>query len=326
MRILLVAKPWKGGLAHYLYRTLEALFPGEVCWLPTRPVSRRDRWAYQRGRARWQQRLLERIGQGPWQTAIFINPLPVFEELPRRSEHVLWLTDGPRPRAGELHPYGRVFVADPGYAADVEAVVGAERFAGTLPFACFPSLHHPAGNPIGRAGVCFIGNRDPRRDEPLARLLRSGLTPTIVGNNFMHHPLFWRYPHCFRPPVAFAKQGAVYGRHLISINVHATIVRQGTNMRTFEAAAFGIPQLVEYRPGLEEFFTPGREIAIYRQPDELLPRLQELLAEPARALAMAALARERALREHTYGQRVRRLLAGLVKVPAGSLPSTTRNG
>ena len=316
MKILLVAKPWKGGLANYLFRTLEELFPGEVLWLPTRPATARERWAYRRDKTSWQRRLLDKIRQTPCRAAIFVNHLPLFEELPRRPEHVLWLTDGPRPKEGELSPYGRVFLSDPGYAAEVIEAVGAERYAGELPFGCFPSIHRPQPGTADR-GVCFIGNRDPKRDEHLGRLLAAGVRPTIVGNYFLHHPLFWRHPGCFRPAVANERQGVVYARHRLSLNIHAAVVRRGTNMRTFEAAAYGIPQLVEYREGLETLFEPEREIAVYRTPDELPARVEALLADPEAASTMARRARERALREHSYRRRVAQMLADLVPVAEG---------
>ena len=36
-KYLLVAKPWRGGLANYVFRALEELYPGEVFWLESHP-------------------------------------------------------------------------------------------------------------------------------------------------------------------------------------------------------------------------------------------------------------------------------------------------
>ena len=135
---------------------------------------------------------------------------------------------------------------------------------------------------------------------------------TIIGNYFLHHDIFWRCPWCFRPAVANEAMGRVYARHRLSINLHAQVVRHGTNMRTFECAGYGIPQLVENLPGLEKVFEPDREIATFAEEGEMLAVLDRLLNDPAGAEAMARRARRRAFREHSYHQRCIDLLAGIL--------------
>lgn len=311
MKVVLVAKPWRGGLASYLFRALQDLFPGEAQWWPTRPIHAAERLDFLRNREAWYGRLMERLVSAEAGAIVFINHLKVFDVLPPRPRKVLWLTDDPKPRAGELSPYEKICLADPGYADGVAASVG-DRYRGEVPFGFCPTVHVPAP-PASRPGdVCFIGNRDPKRDRFLASLLIRGFRPTVVGNYFLRHRLFWRYPACFRPAVANDRMGRVYAAHRVSLNIHAEVLRQGTNMRTFECAAYGIPQLVEYRPGIERFFTPGEEIATFSDEAEMLERLSGLLAEPSRAAGMAARARRRALREHSYHRRAVSLLEGIM--------------
>ena len=100
--------------------------------------------------------------------------------------------------------------------------------------------------------------------------------------------MFWQYPFSFRPAVANDAMGDVYARHKIALNIHARVVRRGTNMRTFECAGYGIPQIVEYRPGIENYFTPEKEILIFRDVDEMAAQIHSLLDDPARAQNMAA--------------------------------------
>jgi spore maturation protein CgeB len=307
VKVLLVAKPWRGGLAGYLYRALIDFFPGEVEWWPTRPTDVAGRLAFLRDRGGWYGRLRDRVARADAGAVLFVNHLRIFDELPERSQQVLWLTDGPRPRAGELAAYGKVCLSDGGYAGEVAAVVG-ERYAGEVGFGCSPALHRPPPAPRRSRDLCFIGNRDPKRDRYLAALLRSCVRPTVVGNYFLHHPLFWRYPGCFRPAVTNERMGAIYAAHRVALNLHATVVRRGTNMRTFECAGYAIPQLVESRPGLEAYFSPGEEIATFEDERDLSARLHELLAAPERAAAMATCARRRALAEHTYHHRCVALL------------------
>jgi spore maturation protein CgeB len=254
---------------------------------------------------------MERLVSAEAGAIVFINHLKMFDDLPPRPRKVLWLTDDPKPRAGELSPYEKICLTDPGYADGVAASVG-DRYRGEVPFGFCPTVHVPAPPASRPDDVCFIGNRDPKRDRYLASLLIRGFRPTVVGNYFLRHRLFWRYPACFRPAVANDRMGRVYAGHRVSLNIHAEVLRQGTNMRTFECAAYGIPQLVEYRPGIERFFTPGEEIATFSDEAEMLERLSGLLAEPSRAAGLAARARRRALREHSYHRRAVSLLEGIV--------------
>ena len=60
--------------------------------------------------------------------------------------------------------------------------------------------------------------------------------------------------------------------------------------------------------GLETWFEPGRELLVVADADGATDAYRELLADPARAEELGTRARERALDEHTYAHRARRLL------------------
>lgn len=316
-KILLVAKPWKGGLGHYIYLALKGFFSEQVVWISTRPQTLSDQIVYRRDRNEWNELLLERVKSANFDAALFINRLDVFENLPPHENMILWLTDGPRPKEGELSPFARVFVTDAGYSHDVLGVVGPERFGGEVSFGYSPDVHCPDAVPRKfKKTLCFIGNRDVKRDKYLEVLFHKGLRPTIVGNYFFHHPLFWRYPQCFRPPVSNRTMGKIYAAHKVSVNIHADVVRQGTNMRTFECAAYGIPQIIEYRPGLERFFLPGDEVVVFSSPEEMLEQANRLLRDSDLANKLATAARQRALAQHTYFHRIAELFQDI-------LPSST---
>src|SRR5207245_3911166 len=82
----------------------------------------------------------------------------------------------------------------------------------------------------------------------------------------------------------------------------------GANMRVFELAAVGTPQLSDAKADIARHFTPGREIVLYRSIAELRARARELLADERARRSLAAAARERALREHTWRHRPEALL------------------
>jgi spore maturation protein CgeB len=67
--------------------------------------------------------------------------------------------------------------------------------------------------------------------------------------------------------------------------------------------------------GIERWFEPGRELLVISSAEEATETYRELLADPASAEELGRRARERALDEHTYAQRARRLL-GLIGLDA----------
>jgi len=312
LKILLVAKPWKGGLARYVFLTLQELYPGSSEWVSTYPGTGFDRFQYALNKNKWKQNLLRRLQRQDYDVAIFINFLKEFEALEYRDTNILWLTDGYTPQLKQLAPYGRIFLSDPGYETALVSVIGTKRYAGVMPFACYPQLHMPEHYAGPQKNLCFIGNRNDKRDGPLGDLFAAGLSPTVIGNYFLFHPLFWKYPAHFIPPIANEKMGAVYARHRLSLNIHARILREGTNMRTFECAGYGISQLVEHRPGIETYFEPQKEIGVFRSSEEMIDLCRNLLGNRPSTVKMAERARKRALAEHTYQQRVKAMLRDIV--------------
>jgi spore maturation protein CgeB len=59
---------------------------------------------------------------------------------------------------------------------------------------------------------------------------------------------------------------------------------------------------------LDTWFEPGRELVVVNDADEATSAYQDLLGDAAAAEELGARARERALDEHTYAHRARRLL------------------
>lgn len=93
----------------------------------------------------------------------------------------------------------------------------------------------------------------------------------------------------------------------ISLNVHGDFMRYGGNMRLFEAAGAGAFQLVDNRPGVREWFTPGEHLVIYDDADDLREKVAYYLAHPAERERIAAAGRAHAVAHHTYAQRLAQL-------------------
>ena len=78
--------------------------------------------------------------------------------------------------------------------------------------------------------------------------------------------------------------------------------------RPFELAMSGATIVSNPHEGIDRWFEPGRELLVVSNAEEATAAYQELLDDPGRAEEMGRAARERALDEHTYLHRARRLL------------------
>jgi spore maturation protein CgeB len=105
----------------------------------------------------------------------------------------------------------------------------------------------------------------------------------------------------------------------INLNItrrpHATVPASSTS-RPFELAMAGATIVSNPHAGIEQWFEPGRELVVVASADEAVSAYEELLGDAAHAEQLGRAARERALDEHTYVHRARRLLELLeVSVP-----------
>ena len=93
----------------------------------------------------------------------------------------------------------------------------------------------------------------------------------------------------------------------ITRRAHASVFASSTS-RPFELAMAGAAIVSNPCAGIERWLEPGRELIVVEDANEAEAAYRELLEEPGRAEELGRAARERALDEHTYVQRARRLL------------------
>ncbi len=112
-----------------------------------------------------------------------------------------------------------------------------------------------------------------------------------------------------------AETARIFNGTDVNINLHSSVSHEGVNPfgdfvnpRTFEIAACSAFQLVDHRSLLPGLFEPGFEVECFSGQPEFLALLDASLSDPASCAEMAARARARVLREHTYPQRMRELL------------------
>jgi spore maturation protein CgeB len=177
-----------------------------------------------------------------------------------------------------------------------------------LAFGCDPAYHRPLdAGARWRAPLVFVGSRDAARARVIAQL--ADLAIAAWGPGWPNGPL---YGDDFIRALA----GATLG-----VNIHQQFgdggdpARYGTgaNMRVFELAAVGAPQLSDAKADIARHLTPDREIVLYRTVAELRDRARALLADEGLRRALAAAARQRALREHTWTHRIAELLSVVLR-------------
>src|SRR5207302_8312619 len=93
----------------------------------------------------------------------------------------------------------------------------------------------------------------------------------------------------------------------ITRRAHAGLFASST-ARPFELAMAGAAIVSNPYEGVERWFEPGRELLVARDEGEATSSYGELLGDPAAAEELGRRARERALDEHTYARRARRVL------------------
>lgn len=182
---------------------------------------------------------------------------------------------------------------------------------------CDPEIHRPVklsaaeqaeyGCDISFAGAGYL-NRNQ---------LFSGLTDyrfKIWGVNWTARELqglVCRPDERFSPE-QFAK---IVAASKINLNLHSSANHPGVdpqcdaiNPRVFEIAACRGFQVCDPCHGLERYFDLRAEIPAYRDLGELRRLIDHYLAHPDERAEIAARARERALREHTYEKRAQEML------------------
>jgi hypothetical protein len=94
----------------------------------------------------------------------------------------------------------------------------------------------------------------------------------------------------------------------ITLNHHGDIAPYANNMRLYEATGVGTLLITDWRKNLHEMFEPGKEVVVYRTPEECGELIRYYLEHEDEREAIACAGQERVLKEHTYHQRMQELV------------------
>jgi len=119
-------------------------------------------------------------------------------------------------------------------------------------------------------------------------------------------------------PVRQYHRGDAWGKEMystlqrskITLNYHIDLAENyANNLRLFEATGVGTLLLTDSKCNLHELFEPGKEVAVYRTPEECVALAQYFLEHETERAAIARAGQQRTLRDHTYRLRMQELSA-----------------
>jgi spore maturation protein CgeB len=173
-----------------------------------------------------------------------------------------------------------------------------------------PSTHHPvAPEPRFACDLGLVANRLPDRESRIESFFIE-VAAGLPGRRFLLGGNGWGDK---KMPANVGYLGHVYTRDHNAFNASALAVLNVSRdsmaktgfspaTRVFEAAGAGACVITDAWDGIEQFFTPGREILVASSGEEVADQLARLTPERARAIGAAARARAEA--EHSYAKRV----------------------
>ena len=307
-KVLIIAKPWQGGLHKYYFNAFSRVKDFDVEIIFSYPENWYQYFLYKQNKKHWFNNLRNKINSNKYDIGFFINFNPALRDLENTNKNILYLTDKPKIDQIDIDFFSQIYISDLGY---IDSVSYLKNYVSELPFGFDPSIHFKFKNTKQKKLICSIINQDVRRDNWLDLMNKNNSFPYIYGNYYLKHKLFFQHPLKIKPPVAFNRQYEIYANYEISLNIHANILKKGTNMRTFEASGCMVPQLIEASPGIDNYFEPDREILIFSSIEEYTAKLNLLKNNPKIRKKIALNAFKRANDEHSYDKRVDLIIRNL---------------
>lgn len=232
------------------------------------------------------------------------TPLPLLEHiasLPNRPPMLGWVGDrfsAEHRSAAAL--FDGVAYTDTGLLA-LHRKLGLTCQTAFVPHAANPRLHVTTDLALPRRSeMVFVANPTEYR---LALVSKVRTPLQLYGRGWARLRHTCHQVHARR--IGLEELANVYRTHLAVLNVrNERNVMAGLNQRHFDPYLAGTAVVADNQDDLELCFTPGREMLVYRDVDELNDLYARLRREPEHALAVGEAGRRRVLAEHTYHHRL----------------------
>lgn len=181
-----------------------------------------------------------------------------------------------------------------------------------LPHCTDPEIHRPVDLSADleakyRCDIAYAGHMYPYKAAFLASL--ADLDMKIYGIGWERlgagHPL---QPLWYGGPVFGEDLTHAFNAAKVVLNLHQHSECFGVHQRVFDAAGCGAFQVSDDRPGLTEFFSPGKDLLTYRSPEELREILAACLPAKEDRERMGRRTMEKVRARHTYVHRIGEIL------------------
>ena len=189
-----------------------------------------------------------------------------------------------------------------------------QRFGSPLavPFYCSvdPEAYHRTPNkPEFTCALSYLATNAADRQPKLMELLNRPAATLPHERFLVAGPMYpadtpWSPNVITHPHLPPFEHPALYSSSRWVLNLtRADMVAAGysPSVRLFEASACGAPIVSDAWPGMEEFFTPGKEILLVTNADEVTQTLRDM--DEAEAQRIGEAARSRTLEKHTSARR-----------------------
>jgi len=205
--------------------------------------------------------------------------------------------------------YDVVFSKDADFVRVLRTMLGLE--AHHLPEACNPDWHRPEARRAGES-VVVAGTLYGYRAALAGRLLQAGEDVRLYGpppGRWLAQQVRRAHSGVFLDHTTKAR---VFGGALACLSSFALSEgRNAVNCRIFETCACGGLLLSEERDAIAPYFDRDREYLAYGSFEECLDQLKRLRTDYGEAEQIRARAAKRAHAEHTYRQRLEKMLEHL---------------
>jgi spore maturation protein CgeB len=187
-----------------------------------------------------------------------------------------------------------------------------------LPLAADPQIHRPLDLTADElkefaSDLSFVGAGYYNRHQFFLQLLNEDFK--IWGTEWNKNSPLGRVLQRNGQRISTSDCVKIFNATKINLNLHSSSYHTGVNPagdflnpRTYEIAACGAFQLVDYRSDLPDMFEIDLEIVAFSDINQLRNKMKYYLTHPEERSAIAEAGRNRVLKQHTYQHRMQELL------------------